>query len=191
MDRQHFPLVSIEPKVLEHLRKRVPDFPEIAFRAAVSQYVAIRDDTRLPAVNVRNELDSLADQALSFSARLHASRHNETGDYITLSAERLGEAKLVDRLIHGLWTLSQIAEIARRQVQPLVKVKPRTLLVKRLAQTLRNLGLPVTAKPQDRLVLLFAIASEAAGETGEAAPKDVVGTVRNALETLEKKHLLV
>ena len=195
MDRQHFPLVSIEPKKLEELRDKVSDFPEVAFRAAVSQYVAIRDEANLPETlppnAVRDELDSLTDQVLVLTNRLHRARHSAIREFISQSADRLGEKDLLHRLDHDLGTLLQIAENARRTAERLVKIKPWTLLIMRLARTLGNLNLPVTAKPQDRLVLLFLIALEAAGETGEAAPKDAVGTVRKALATLKKKHLLV
>lgn len=193
VDNNHFPIVHIAQRLLDDLERRVPDFPEVAFRAAVSHYVAIRDAKRLneipPPKAICEQLDKLASSAISLSSDLQCA-HQDTSAHLEYWSNELGLEGIVARLQNDLLSLMGIAEIGRRDAKKLATqggpVSARTHLVARLAGVLDAIKLDVTSRPQDRLVLLYGIALEAAGETNGSEPER---SVRSALETIKRKGM--
>lgn len=183
-----FPLVEIDPKSQAELRRRVPEFPESAFRIAVSRYLDRKRNPPPATKVIRDELDRIAERAIELAALLSGSSE-ELRDYLAASEVAHGARGLSARLPSDLRALMGIAEMARRDAEKLATpgrvVSARTELVSDLAANLQGLSLPVSAKAQDRLVLAFSIALSAAGETGLSDPAK---TVKSALATIRAKQ---
>jgi hypothetical protein len=188
MDRRPFPLAQIDKKALAELQLRVPDFPKVAFRAAVSRYLHMRDDPDPTPASMRDELDTLVEKAMVLGYAL-ASKSGSLRNYLHKREKSYGAPGLSDRLATDLMSFMEIAEVARRDAEtfarPGVAVSPRTELIRDLSTALRAVDLPVSAKAQDRLTLTFCIALRAAGEQPLSDP---ARTVKSALATIEAKQ---
>jgi hypothetical protein len=188
MGSSAYQIREVAPKILEQLRHRVPDFPESCFVRGVSAYVNKRDNPIPAPASLRDELDMIAAKAIELAGMLQG-RSASLADLLATREAVHGANGLVQRLTADLTNLMAVAEMARRDAESAATagapMAPRTHLIAVLAEALRQANLPVTTKAQDRLVLAFALALEAAGETGMKDPSRTVG---KALETINAKQ---
>lgn len=175
---------EIPQRYLADLKAKAPSLSPTMFRFAVSRY--IEGDGEAKPATVRDELDRLADAAISLTIMLD-ELSLAASDSLAIREALHGCEGLPKRLTGDLRTLMGIAEMARRDAEQHVSVgrslSPNTQLVRDLARGLRMAGATVDARPNGELAQAFGIAISVAGR--EVA--DPVATVKSALRTLGKE----
>lgn len=142
---------------------------------------------------IRDELDEVASRAWEFASYLRRISF-EAGDQIAAQAmlRGYGTGMIVD-LLRAADGFGGCAEMARRKVELGVSegrpIAPETRLIRGLARLLAAHGETVSAKPSGALCIAFDLAAEVAVCNGllEHKPKDIRGTVANALKGWDKE----
>ena len=173
--------------------RRFPAVPLSGFIAVLCTYSIAKGEPELAAGAIRNELDEVASRAWEFASYLRRIGH-EAGDQISLQALLRGYgAGMVNNLVSAADGLGGCAEMARRSVEGSVAegrpIAPETRLIRSLARLLATHGEVVSAKPSGPLCTAFDLAAEVAVCNGllDHKPKDVRGTVANALKDWDKE----
>ena len=173
--------------------KRAPNVPADAMLWAAVRFVSLVDGSPVFGRKQRDELAALDKAAHELGRQIDALSF-EAGDAVAHAAPRLiGTGGFLQTLRGDLRQLSNMAEVARRQVEEWERpgpgtLAPRTKLVHCLALMLSDLGHEVNARPNGELCEVFGalMAVEVVASHCKADRKsgiDIPSTAKAALKS--------
>lgn len=173
---------GISARTIAELQKHVPCLPINDFTDAIAIYRVERARVAATPKEARDQLDTLADDAMRLSAAIaKVTGADGVRGHFGQECAAIGEPMFAVRLCDDLRRLAGLAEAARRSAEKQATVgsslSSRTKLIHRLAWALERVGETPDYRASGPLVLAFDIAMQEIGET-VADPKS---TVRSAL----------
>lgn len=185
--------LEISKRHRDEFSRRFPAVPLSGFVAVLCTYSIAKGEPEPAAGTIRDELDEVANRAWEFASYLRRISM-EAADQIEAQGILRGYGTgMIGQLYRSAEGFGGCAEMARRSVEGSVSegrpLAPETRLIRALARLLAAHGEVVSTKPSGALCIAFDLAAEVAVCNGllEHKPKDIRGTVANALKGWDKE----